>query len=202
LPFDQQIPADERDPAVKKNLMNESSGPAILNWLLEGCLLWQEEGLEPPEAVEIATKEYQEEVDPLTYFLEDCCITGPGKRVGNKQIWQAYREWVQSEGIRYPLGRKSFTQALRGKGFDQISGGTRDWLGIGLLADFSSDHGTSRHLGTSSQDFSNTKPRVEKSYDQVPKCPQVPSEKEETGRNKAAATSDDDDEPKTKIETF
>lgn len=67
LPFDQQIPEEERDPAVKRELCDPKlHGSAILNWLIEGCMRGQREGLKPPEAIKAATEDYQTETDPLT----------------------------------------------------------------------------------------------------------------------------------------
>ena len=52
IPFTVQIPKEK----VDKNLIQklERELPAILNWAVEGCLLWQKEGLEPPESVQKA----------------------------------------------------------------------------------------------------------------------------------------------------
>ena len=39
IPFEAQIPADERDPKVKERLTDPSDcGPAVLAWLVRGCL--------------------------------------------------------------------------------------------------------------------------------------------------------------------
>jgi putative DNA primase/helicase len=43
IPFDVTIPKEERDPNLFDKLMDESDG--ILAWAVEGCLLWQSEGL-------------------------------------------------------------------------------------------------------------------------------------------------------------
>lgn len=43
IPFDVTIPKEEQDPNLFDKLMEESAG--ILAWAVEGCLLWQREGL-------------------------------------------------------------------------------------------------------------------------------------------------------------
>jgi putative DNA primase/helicase len=43
---------------------------------VRGCLEWQKIGLLPPPEVLAATKEYEQESDPLKDFLDDCCIVG------------------------------------------------------------------------------------------------------------------------------
>ena len=50
IPFLKQVPEDERDPEVKARL-RDAERQAVLAWLVQGCLLWQKEGLDEPEAV-------------------------------------------------------------------------------------------------------------------------------------------------------
>lgn len=56
IPFLVTIPADERDPGLADKLKAER--PGILQWMIDGCLDWQERGLAPPEAVTKATDAY------------------------------------------------------------------------------------------------------------------------------------------------
>jgi len=137
IPFLETIPTNERDPSVKAGLTNvDAHGPAIFNWLLEGCLLWQKEGLKEPDAVRELTEEYREESDVLKEFLEECCILDPQAQVSNSDIWQAYQNWCKDNSIRYPLGRKRFAQALLAKEIEKHrkSGtGSRAWIGVGLI---------------------------------------------------------------------
>lgn len=137
LPFDEQIPENERDPNVKAELINvEKSGPAILAWLVEGCQLWLKEGLQEPEAIKAVTQDYREESDKLREFLDDFCIIGPTEEVSNSDIYRAYQKWSKEAGERYPLGRKRFSQDLMRRGFDQYREGSRRlWVGIGLNED-------------------------------------------------------------------
>ncbi|NLA04716.1 MAG: hypothetical protein GX881_03240 [Firmicutes bacterium] len=136
IPFLEEIPAGERDPDVKARLRG-SERAAVLAWLVQGCLAWQQEGLQEPKAVQGLTEEYRDESDPLRDFIEECCTINPGAQVVNGDIWAAYRDWVKASGERYPLGRKRFSQALMGRGLDQYQETTgsrrRIWLGIGLL---------------------------------------------------------------------
>ncbi|MGI6308458.1 MAG: phage/plasmid primase, P4 family [Dethiobacteria bacterium] len=137
IPFREVIPANERNPELKNILCDtEITGPAILAWLVEGCLAWQQEGLNPPDAVKQTTEEYRQEMDPLADFIADKCVMVPQARVSNPEIWKAYKTWCEENGERYPLGRKRFTQTLIASGFDQYpDAGKRIWIGIGLVYD-------------------------------------------------------------------
>lgn len=47
-----------------------SEWPAILRWMIDGCLLWLKEGLLPPESVSQATADYFAEQDVLQQWID------------------------------------------------------------------------------------------------------------------------------------
>ena len=61
VPFTVQIPPEERDPDLPTKLKVE--WPAILRWMLDGCLGWQRTGLAAPKMVTDATDEYFNDQD-------------------------------------------------------------------------------------------------------------------------------------------
>lgn len=137
IPFNVHIPKEERDPSLKLYLQNTTeAGPAVLAWLVKGCLKWQETGLVVPEVVEEATTSYREQMDPLREFFEDCCTIHPLVYVTNTMLWEEYERWARENGERFPIGRRKFKQALEERGFKQMrSSHSRYWNGIGLKAD-------------------------------------------------------------------
>lgn len=94
VPFTVQIPDHKVDKHLKYKLRKELSG--ILKWAMDGCLLWQREGLEPPEAVKEATRQYKSEMDVISSFLDACCV--PVGEVQASVLYQAYRAWAQENG--------------------------------------------------------------------------------------------------------
>lgn len=134
IAFDQTIPREERDPNIKAVLSDpEQSGAAILAWAVQGCLLWQKEGLGLPPNVEATTEEYRKEMDPIPDFLEACLINDDKGRVLNAAMWDAYQGWARKNRDRPKLGRKTFTQRLEQAGIDRMdSGGYHFWLGVRL----------------------------------------------------------------------
>ena len=133
IPFDQQIPVEERDPDIKARLCDpEQSGAAILAWAVQGCLLWQQEGLKPPGDVEQSTLDYRSEMDPLPDFLDACTIKETG-RILNAALWESYQAWARKNPDRPRIGRKTFVQRLEAHGVDSVeSGGYRYWLDMRL----------------------------------------------------------------------
>jgi putative DNA primase/helicase len=134
IPFLMEIPENERDPGLKARLCG-SERAAVLAWLVEGCRMWQAEGLREPGAVKDMTQEYREESDVLRDFIEEKCTLSPTAQVRSAELWAAYQDWAKTSGERYPLGRKRFSQALFARGLDQYKSGDRIWIGIGLLSE-------------------------------------------------------------------
>ena len=94
IPFTVSIPDDKVDKQLKYKLRREL--PQILNWAVEGCILWQKEGLKKPEAVELATKEYRNEMDIMNAFLEECVIiTNDETREKASDVFKVYSSWAR-----------------------------------------------------------------------------------------------------------
>ena len=51
IPFTVTIPEHKRDKELTEKLKTE--WPAILRWMIEGCLIWEREGLVAPKVVEV-----------------------------------------------------------------------------------------------------------------------------------------------------
>lgn len=133
IPFNQVIPERERDRKLKSKLCEDpASRTGILNWLVEGYLAWQEEGLNVPEAVNEATDEYRNDMDFINQFIEESLVRKTGHSTKNKDMKKAYKDWCNHNEI-HPVGPKNFSQSLKSKGFEQVSGGDRSWKGVYLI---------------------------------------------------------------------
>jgi len=135
VPFAVEIPPEERDPQVKATLRDPAkSGAAILAWAVEGCLAWQRERLQVPEAVKRATAAYRSEMSIFDQFLDERCQRGPGFWVASQDFVQAFQGWSIEQGYRFPLGPQRIAAALRNRGFEpQKKGGVRGWEGLALV---------------------------------------------------------------------
>lgn len=72
------------DRRLKYKLSAELTG--IFRWAVEGCLLWQKEGLKMPRAVLEEVREYRREMDVISAFVEDKCTVGKGLSVKSSQL--------------------------------------------------------------------------------------------------------------------
>jgi putative DNA primase/helicase len=107
IPFGVQIPEEKMDRQLKFKLRKEL--PGILAWAVDGCLLWQREGLRPPESVMAAGREYKTEMDVLASFLDECCDEGGEVAAG--ELFRAYTGWAQ-QGNEYQMSGTKFGREM------------------------------------------------------------------------------------------
>lgn len=134
VPFEITIPETERDPKMLEKLLQEKEG--ILAWAVEGCLLWQAEGLGTPAVVKQATAGYREEMDVLSQFISDTCKIGGDLLVPSKELFCAFEKWCSSNGEQQITHRK-FTQRLKEMKFETLQIGSdrkRGFKGLALCA--------------------------------------------------------------------
>ena len=93
VPFNVQIPANKVDKNLENKLKAEWTG--ILNWIVQGAIMWQVEGLKDPEVVQDASKQYRENMDPLEAFLDECCKAGSNYTIMGRPLYNAYRDWAR-----------------------------------------------------------------------------------------------------------
>ncbi|NTV13453.1 MAG: hypothetical protein HGA96_05920 [Desulfobulbaceae bacterium] len=131
LPFAVTIPPNEQDGSLRDKLRKEL--PGILNWALEGCLEWQRNGLQPPPEVQLATKEYRQEMDEIADFLSDHCEVGVDFSIPKKDLHDAYIYWCRTQG-EAPLSKNDFGTKMKEKNYtEKKSGNVRYWLGIKIM---------------------------------------------------------------------
>jgi hypothetical protein len=138
IPFMQRFDGLKADTKLPDRLRGELAG--VFAWMVEGCLEWQEHGLEEPKTVTDATKQYREEMDTLAAFIEDRCVVREGTVAPATPLYKQYQRWCDDAGEK-PETQKMFGMRLRERGFvsDKIKRGPhkdrKGWLGIGLRAD-------------------------------------------------------------------
>lgn len=113
IPFEVNIPKDKVDKTLKYKLRKEL--PQIFNWAVQGCIKWQEEGLELPKCVQEATKEYKAEMDILTNFMEQCVeidYKSP-EPIMAPQLFNLYTVWAQKNNEYQMTSRKFYTEIAK-----------------------------------------------------------------------------------------
>lgn len=83
-------------------ILLREEGPGILQWMMAGCLSWQQLGdLGVPVAVMAAVQEYRDEEDFIARFMEErYVVTGDeADFVANPDLYQSYQLWCALNGI-------------------------------------------------------------------------------------------------------
>ena len=109
IPFKVTIPPSERDLDLPEKLKAE--GPGILQWMIEGCLLWQERGLDPPEVVRVATATYLESEDTFAVWMDECCDRDPRAWERTQDLFASWKAWAERSGD-YVGNQKTFKAKL------------------------------------------------------------------------------------------
>jgi putative DNA primase/helicase len=114
VPFTVQIPPAERDPNLAEKLKAE--WPAILRWVVDGCLEWHRVGLVVPTIVREATEAYLAGQDTLEQWIEDCLEEDPNAFTATRALFVSWKGWSEARNMRAGT-EKAFAEELVGKGY-------------------------------------------------------------------------------------
>ena len=133
MEFNNTFTEQERDKNFPAKIMAKEL-PGILAWAVQGCLDWQQNGINAPDIVAAATRDYREEMDSFSHFFMECCVVKENARVTNKMLRAKYEEWCKENG-EWPLTQKPFSQKLLERGYEKRNSsptGTAEWHGFTL----------------------------------------------------------------------
>lgn len=137
VPFNHQIPVEQRNPMIKRALADPSSQTcrALLTWAIQGVAMWlSSQRLGTCKAVEDSTAEYKSESDPLADFFADCCETNPLNQVTSQELYDAYTKWCADQKNKYVFSRQRIGRCLKLHGFRSAQNGLGKmvWHGLSL----------------------------------------------------------------------
>nr|WP_239057843.1 phage/plasmid primase, P4 family [Pseudodesulfovibrio sp. JC047] len=127
----------EVDRDLGKKVKPEASG--ILAWLVQGCLDWQKQGLNPPAKVLEATAEYRRDEDLLADFVDECCFV---PETNSEQVWIGATDiydvfcWFfrRMYSKKKTIPQKTFGKLMK-KRFKHEKVGTYRYWGVSVLAE-------------------------------------------------------------------
>lgn len=130
VPFLQNIPRAERDTDLPARLREEA--PAILRWAIDGCLAWQNQGLNPPEVVTAASDAYLDSEDSIGVWLTERCDLGGTALFPFCRLYDDWKSWAEANDGPIWAAR-AFSRALEERGFLAAkSGSVRGFRGLRL----------------------------------------------------------------------
>lgn len=107
-----------KDITLKDRLRAEY--PEILAWMIEGCLDWQRNGLQPPARVRDETAAYFEAQDIFTSWMEDCCEIERTKAALTGELFQSWLRYCERRHEQ-PGTSRAFSDRLAARGFRRFN---------------------------------------------------------------------------------
>lgn len=126
IPLTFEIPKSQEDPTMRDRLFDEEAS-GILNWLIQGCLQWQKEGLGEPDEIKEATSGFFAEQDPVGLFIKDCCDCDEGHSIKYGSLYDAFMEYTDVKFSKY-----RFSKTLEEKGYEIIAAGANSRFVLGI----------------------------------------------------------------------
>lgn len=120
ISFDRHFEPQEQDKDLKNKLRDKQELSGILNWCIEGLQLYRQQGLEPPQAVQVATNTYRSDSDKIGNFINEC-LTKTDKNSKAKDIYEVYSKWCEENGFGVE-NKSNFFAELKTKGLFANSG--------------------------------------------------------------------------------
>jgi putative DNA primase/helicase len=133
IPFQVTFAPDEQDPLLNQKLETESAG--ILNWMLAGCRMWQEQdyAISEPDAVSVSTDEYRQSTDQFSLWLAECTEDRDGADTDASTLFRSYCEYCRETGGTNPLGRRRFGETMKRRGYISYKNSVTYYRGIVLI---------------------------------------------------------------------
>lgn len=130
LQFPPTIPMEDRIIDLDKKLREEY--PAILAWMIEGCLEWQKHGLGKPSHVQVAVAQYMEAEDTIGEWIDEHVDIVDGHRELVGAVYSCYQKVIDGGG-EHALGKKRFIQTVEDRGWRRVkSNGQRYFVNVKL----------------------------------------------------------------------
>ena len=110
------VPFTARPKVVNRNLSDDlvAELPGVLQWAVEGCLMWQAEGLNPPASVRAATEDYFLDEDAQGRWMLERADPSP-EVTAAKDLYADWCAWCSENGEE-PGSLRTFNSQLRGRG--------------------------------------------------------------------------------------
>ncbi|MFE7315157.1 phage/plasmid primase, P4 family [Streptomyces sp. NPDC057555] len=117
VPFQRWFAPHQRDHALDVKLAAEAEG--IAAWAVRGAMEWYRDGLQDPEVITSAGKEYRETSDALAGFFPGILEHADSDvRINGNEAFNLYLEWCEAENLpsRERWTRTTFYSAMEERG--------------------------------------------------------------------------------------
>ena len=118
------------DPNLLDKLKSET--PGILAWMVKGCLMYQQEGLNMPVTVKQATGQYRKDEDVLYDFVDEEFILKEDGEVGATDAYIRFEEWYERNISKNVPKQKRFGKLMTQRFKKAKVGGSYKYFGLEL----------------------------------------------------------------------
>ena len=112
VPFNRHFEEDEQDIRLKSEFASPQARSAILNWLIDGYRMLDEEGFDKPQSVKDAISEYYHDSNKVVQFMEERLEEDPYAEVRTSAVYDEYSQWCKANGC-YSENARNFVGELR-----------------------------------------------------------------------------------------
>lgn len=131
VPFERKPESPDRE--LERKLIMEAGG--ILQWMVDGCLDWQANGLTKPASVLAATEEYFSDQDLFSHWLAEECVCEPGnveRSETSSTLFKSWRDYAAIGGAS-PGTQQSFKDQMLRHGLKFKRGRlAREFFGVSI----------------------------------------------------------------------
>jgi putative DNA primase/helicase len=130
VPFTVCIAEEDRDPKLAEKLKAE--WPAILRWMVDGCLEWQRDGLMVPDSVRNATDEYLADQDTVGQWADEWIEPELEGFAKMRDLFKSWKAWCEDRNLSAGT-ETAFADTLKDRGYAQKrTAKARGFKGIAL----------------------------------------------------------------------
>lgn len=116
IQFPHQFKGEAADKSIFRRLLAEGEG--VLRWLIEGTLIWLNEGLVQPDPVREAIDDYRKASNPFgEWFTTFVDVRDPQARCRSAELYTSYKAFCEENGVgdRETMTSTAFGRALGDK---------------------------------------------------------------------------------------
>jgi putative DNA primase/helicase len=128
------VPRERQNSRLVAELTSPEHAPAVLRWLVDGCVEWQASGLGSAARVAKASAAYKANMNPLHDFAAECLVFDESAKCEVAVLANIYTAWASTNRVKFPLRTAPFKRALEALGArpGEWLGKKRAWGGVGL----------------------------------------------------------------------
>ena len=129
IPCRRSLREDEVDRKLIFKLREERD--EILGWLVEGCLLWQKEGLEMPQCLRDRLNAYRTDMDLIQRWLNEFCEFGVDYGENATVLYKRFSQYCK-ENNEFLMSQSLFGRNFSKKFSKRMYGGSTYYIGVRL----------------------------------------------------------------------